>query len=90
MEKEAEADGGNGQEVTEYTVGEIVQSEFTEKRERRKVINVGCEWTKTQCQFYVLMFEQVQDQLYQYLTKVHTYTWLPAGEPRALLFLCHG
>ena len=45
MEKEAEADGGNGQEVTEYTVGEIVQSEFTEKREGRKVIILGYEWS---------------------------------------------
>jgi len=56
-EKEAEADGENAQEVTEDAVGDIVHSEFTEKREGRKV---------------------------------HTYTWLPAGEPRALLFLCHG
>ena len=42
-EKEAEANGENAQEVTEDAVGDIVHSEFTEKREGRKVIN--CEWT---------------------------------------------
>ena len=36
MDKEAEGGGVNGQEVTEG--GDIVQSEFTEKREGRKVI----------------------------------------------------
>jgi len=50
---EAESNGKSGEEVK----NDIVESEFTEKREGRKV---------------------------------HTYTWLPAGKPRALLFLCHG
>jgi len=57
MDKEAEANGKDGQEANGETGRDIVESEFTEKREGRKV---------------------------------HTYTWLPAGEPRALLFLCHG
>lgn len=57
MEKEAEANGDLGQEVNGGVGGDIVQSEFVEKREGRKV---------------------------------HTYTWKPQGDPRALLFLCHG
>jgi len=57
MDKEAEANGENGQAANRETGGDIVHSEFTEKREGRKV---------------------------------HTYSWLPAGKPKALLFLCHG
>ena len=45
MDTKAEADGENGQEVTGGTVGDIEHSEFTEKREGRKVIILGFEWT---------------------------------------------
>ena len=38
MEKEAEANGDLGQEVNGGVGGDIVQSEFVEKREGRKVI----------------------------------------------------
>ena len=38
MDKEAEANGKDGQEANGETESDIVESEFTEKREGRKVI----------------------------------------------------
>ena len=78
MDKEAEANGKDGQEANGETGSDIVESEFTEKREGRKVITPECESLDKDSTFNVSH------------AKVHTYTWLPAGEPRALLFLCHG
>ena len=76
MDKEAEANG------------DIVHSEFTEKREGRKVIILGAlGWKKTQqlkLKSSFIKIQTISDP------KVHTYSWLPAGKPKALLFLCHG
>lgn len=38
MDKEGEANGKNGEEVNGESGGDFVESEFTEKREGRKVI----------------------------------------------------
>ena len=79
---EAESNGKTGEEVK----NDIVESEFIEKREGRKVSNsILVNTEKTQP-----LFSLMSENLNISEPKVHTYTWLPAGKPRALLFLCHG
>ena len=90
MDKEAEANGENGQAANRETGGDIVHSEFTEKREGRKVIILGAlGWTKNSTVKVKVFFHKIKIQTISD-PKVHTYSWLPAGKPKALLFLCHG